>query len=422
MKEDIQGYKKQKDVVIENIRQGLHFKEMKHNKAVYEQGKNLTENNLKAIERMNREFKVGNARMLILLRAVSELGYHISKDFEQATKEDIMSFIESKENSKLATSSINVYRSVIKQFYKWLQGNNKNYPEIVEWIQLEKTKGNGKLPEELLTQQDVKELIRHSRQVRNKAFISILYESGCRIGEILTIKLKHLQFNEMGVKVIVNGKTGMRRILLRDSVPYLKALLNEHQQADNKEAYLFISQRGNRWHYQDVYPMLRLLFKRAKVNKPFNPHIFRHSRCSFLANYLTEQQLKNYCGWVQGSKMASIYVHLSGEQIDNALLSKVYNVKEVKQEAIENKLQPKECPKCKEVNSATTKFCVTCSSPLDYEQQEAVEKVKDFFGNVINELMAKQQVINEDNSKAVMKEKLPEIMPILNSIVKLQKQ
>ena len=39
-----------------------------------------------------------------------------------------------------------------------------------------------------------------------------------------------------------------------------------------------------------------------------------------MANYLTEAQMNVYFGWVQGSDMPSIYVHLSGRDVDYAIL------------------------------------------------------------------------------------------------------
>ena len=39
-----------------------------------------------------------------------------------------------------------------------------------------------------------------------------------------------------------------------------------------------------------------------------------------MTNYLTEAQMNAYFGWVQGSGMPSIYVHLSGRYIDDAVL------------------------------------------------------------------------------------------------------
>ena len=39
-----------------------------------------------------------------------------------------------------------------------------------------------------------------------------------------------------------------------------------------------------------------------------------------MANYLTEAQMNLYFGWIQGSDMPSVYVHLSGRDVDDAVL------------------------------------------------------------------------------------------------------
>lgn len=108
------------------------------------------------------------------------------------------------------------------------------------------------------------------------------------------------------------------------------------------------------------------------MHKKVNPHNFRHSRATYLANHLTDAQMKEHFGWVQGSDMASIYVHLSGRDVDNALL-KVYGIQngEEKQDSV---LKPKECSRCQQVNQATNSFCSRCGMPLDEETKAAVLK------------------------------------------------
>ena len=57
------------------------------------------------------------------------------------------------------------------------------------------------------------------------------------------------------------------------------------------------------------------------IKKKIYPHLLRHSRLTELAKELTEQELKVFAGWVAGSNMAQIYVHLSGSDVSNKLLS-----------------------------------------------------------------------------------------------------
>ncbi|RLF00099.1 MAG: hypothetical protein DRJ59_07465 [Thermoprotei archaeon] len=44
------------------------------------------------------------------------------------------------------------------------------------------------LSEELLTEEEVKRLVKHATNLRDKALILTLYESGCRIGELLSLR------------------------------------------------------------------------------------------------------------------------------------------------------------------------------------------------------------------------------------------
>jgi site-specific recombinase XerC len=48
--------------------------------------------------------------------------------------------------------------------------------------------------------------------MRDKALISLLYDSGCRISELLTMDRKDLGFDQYGAKITVSGKTGVRAV------------------------------------------------------------------------------------------------------------------------------------------------------------------------------------------------------------------
>lgn len=111
--------------------------------------------------------------------------------------------------------------------------------------------------------------------------------------------------------------------------------------------------------------MLSVTASRAKIAKRVNPHSFRHARASNLANVLTEAQMKEYLGWVGDSRMASTYVHLSGRNIDNALLKLNGTKTEEEVNSEEHSLRIKTCLRCQESNSPTSGFCSRCGCPLD---------------------------------------------------------
>ena len=71
--------------------------------------------------------------------------------------------------------------------------------------------------------------------------------------------------------------------------------------------------------------------------------------------------------------MASVYVHLSGRNTDEALL-KVHGKVIIKEESEMKFLDPKECSRCKTINEPTNKFCKLCGNILDEKIREEIIK------------------------------------------------
>jgi len=122
--------------------------------------------------------------------------------------------------------------------------------------------------------------------------------------------------------------------------------------------------------YGAIRSQIKKLARKAGIPKPVNPQSFRHSRATQLANKLTEAQMKEYFGWTQGSDMASVYIHMSGRDVDDALL-KIHGLKKDDKDK-KSSTELKNCPRCKGKNSATDKFCSVCGNPLDVDFIEEV--------------------------------------------------
>jgi integrase len=85
--------------------------------------------------------------------------------------------------------------------------------------------------------------------------------------------------------------------------------------------------KNNYLSYGFVSRKLKELAKKADVKKPANAHAFRHARATFIARHLKETEMREFFGWGRDSEMPSIYVHLSGRDVDNSVLS-IYGIKE----------------------------------------------------------------------------------------------
>ncbi|MCX6778405.1 MAG: site-specific integrase [Candidatus Micrarchaeota archaeon] len=346
------------------------------------------------------------SRICKLVYAIHRIARYLGKPFPEATKLDIQNVIAQVERSgRYAEWTKHDFKSIMKKLYKWLKGNGEFFPDEVRWIKSSVRNGKRVLPENILTEDEVKLMAEAATHPRDKAFVLTLYESGCRIGEMLSLKIKSVQFDEFGAVLRVSGKTGDRRVRVVCSAPLLATWIDLHPLRADPEAALWTgwqkphSREGFRYH--TMVCTLRELARRAGINRRVYPHLFRHSRATALANKLTEAQMKEHFGWVQASEMASVYVHLSGRDVDEALL-KTYGIK-TGEAAKEETFRPKTCPRCKATNSPISKFCQKCGFVLDAETVIEIEANRKNADELLNELM------KNDEIKAFLVKKIAEL-------------
>jgi len=352
---------------------------------------------------INRMFALGVTKIRVVkyVQQLLKIAEILGKDFDKATKEDIERVVSEIQRRNYSAWTKKDYKSTIKRFYKWLNGD-KEYPELVKWIKTTLPKKDTKLPSDLLTEDDIKKMVDACRNDRDKALIFTLYESGARIGEICSLRIKDVKFDEYGSILIVTGKTGMRRVRIIAADPYLRAWMNKHPQRDNPEAYLWIKENLKPMSHAAISKVIKKAAEKAGIKKRVHAHLFRHSRATFLAKYLTEAQLCQYFGWTQGSKMASIYVHLSGRDMDKALLG-IYGIK-LKEKKEEGKLKPKICPRCKERNAYNAVFCSRCGLPLDIKSATLKSELRDEADKLLSNILRKNPELSKLLEKLIEKE------------------
>ncbi|GAG47860.1 unnamed protein product, partial [marine sediment metagenome] len=221
------------------------------------------------------------------------LAKFLKKDFDKVNEKDMRKLFIEIDSMDYTLWTINDFKVTVKKFYKVL--NHGKYPEYIDWIKTSMKNSETKLPNDLLKEKDITELINACIHPRDKAIIAVLYESGARAGELLSMCIRDVDFDENGAKIAVIGKTGARCIRLISSTPFLSTWIQNHPQRDNPESYLWVNvgstHRGAPLGYPAFTKMIKTAGRLAKINKKLHPHLFRHSRATYLANKLTEAQL-----------------------------------------------------------------------------------------------------------------------------------
>ena len=359
-------------------------------------------------------------RRIKLLSTVLIIAKKLGKDFDKTIKKDLKEFVievESREDYSPYTRQD--YKGTLKKFYKWLvygdeYKNKQEYPEIVSWINTSmKSKDMPRVQaSDILSEDEMRRLIDCAEHPRDKAFISILYELGARIGEIGNLEIRDLTRNKYGFIVDLKGKTGHRTPIIVVSTPYLINWLNQHSDPSNPTAPLWILKggrdKGRKMMYSSLRAMVRRLVKRAGIKKRVYPHLFRHTRVTHLlcTKQINEAQAKVYFGWTPDSDQLSQYSHLMSGDANNALLD-MYGVRDPKEK--EGKLKPKKCPACNNINPGDFLFCGRCSSVLDVKTAIKLDEQRQESDEAIHEFVRE---LIENNSSAVIDalRRKPELM------------
>lgn len=335
---------------------------------------------LQSIERIGRAAAtIGNN-----IQFMRFLITHTDADINKLTRRDV-DYIQdeinnwTKKDCKPASKSSKHLMKVMLRRFLVKYGKSIGNKEMIEAADFDfaKVKGIKLENEDILTEDEVNRIISACRSIRDKAVISLLYESGARVGEIEKLKIKDVKDNKYGFHVTLNGKTGKRQVIIHQCQEVLKLWLNAHPDNQNPESPLFTTvkqynensfsfdklereraQNGphkyNELKRGVIDSILKTAAERAGIKKRIYPHLLRHSQATRLANTLTEQQLKKRMGWTGGSTMAATYVHLADQDVDEAVLQ-TYGI-----EIIRDK-KGNEIRKCIQCGSPVTAGLMYCS-------------------------------------------------------------
>lgn len=327
------------------------------------------------------------------------------KPFKEFTKTDIMTFLEACQYRKfkdtrhstkanpengekqISEGSINLIKLRIKQFFQWLYDMPKGqYPDCVRWINLRTIKGTNELrSEDLPTSDEVTRMIECTESPRDRALISLLAESGARVGEVSMIRLKDISWNANGFVLTLRGKTGQRQIPLCGCAIDLKDWINNfHPFKGDSQAPLFVNpgRRDGPVTNLGIYgisAIVRRVARRSDVEKRIHvyPHLFRHLRATQLAEAgWNEMMLREYFGWSKISNMPAVYIHLSRRSLSDKYYQ-MYGKVKPESKKIQMFEEPKVCSVCGMQNPHGYCFCLRCNATLDRNKLNRLEKANE---------------------------------------------
>lgn len=338
------------------------------------------------------ETDLSKARQRFYAIYLRKIAGSIAKPFKDITREDLEKFIlwvNKHENWSDHTKQ--AFKVTIKKFWKWLYRTEED-PEMTRWIRTTVRNAERKVYP-VFTADDLKHMIERAESLRDKLLISILGELGCRIGELLSCRLKHILINGNSYRLVIkSGKSGELSQLLLDSVPLLISYLNYHPRRGDPNAPLFYSFKRSGelvpLSYSNASNIVKYLARRCNLNIRIHPHMFRaFAATELILNRVPEDLIKKRLGWSPTSKVLAVYSRTTNADVDRVIMEMKGVTK-------------KPCKRCGFMLDNDARLCERCGTPTSIKEAiDTDDEIRKY-----DDLMA--MLLQDQDIRQLIKEKL----------------
>jgi integrase/recombinase XerD len=220
------------------------------------------------------------------LRKFQDFLLQKNKSFSSFIRTDVVDFIETLRSEGYSISSICRYISSIKGLCKYLIIENIIKEDPSENLQTPKRWE--KLPKsltisEIISFLELDTLIDKPTMIRDRVMLELLYSSGLRVSELVSLKVEDINLEAGFIRVL--GKGSKERIVPVNmrAIGRLKSYLRKERLEILKKrqsSYLFVTGRGRYLTRQRFWQAIKALGKKKGIE--LSPHILRHSFATHL--------------------------------------------------------------------------------------------------------------------------------------------
>jgi site-specific recombinase XerD len=351
------------------------------------------------------------------LRLVGHLGDDVQKDFQDMTKDDIITWLRNKD---ITSYSKQTYQLYLQKFFKWLGKDVEGWFEKINNA-YDKTIA----PSSLWSPEEINQLIQRYPETQYRALVATSFDSEARVSEVCSMNVQDVEIiADICVIYLRESKTQKRRVELifatKELIPWYNIRKAQAEPGDP----LWISKcnrnRNQRLSQGGVYEILKYGQQISGIKKKLHPHLLRHSMASYLRKrgYPDALHLKRM-GLKPGSNILERYTHVSDFEVSDGA-RQAFGIEPIKKRKQEpNPLTPLKCPRCGTYNRQSDKVCKKCFYTLDYEivheDISLFEICKTNFGKI-----EKQKIFSMFNSLKTTTPLLKEFLSCFNGSDELE--
>lgn len=248
------------------------------------------------------------------------------KCISNITYDDIRQYLSYLYTKELSKSSLSRNLSALRTFFRWLfkEGKIDNNPMVL----ITSPKKDRKLPT-YINYEDVEKILNIPDTntplgIRDSAILEMLYSTGIRVGELVSIRMSDIHFDSH--MITVNGKGNKQRNVLFGDIldSKLKRYIEDSRidlLKEQKNDILFLNCYGNKLTPRGIEDILNRNIKKSGFDFSVHPHMFRHTFATHMLDNGADLKVVQELLGHENLSTTQIYTHVSNERLRRVYLS-----------------------------------------------------------------------------------------------------
>lgn len=242
-----------------------------------------------------------------------------ARELMQATESDLLAYAISRHHGSKA-SSANRRLTVFKRFFRWALREHLVHADPT--LKLGAAKTPLRVPK-TLSEAQVEALLAAPEVetplgLRDRTMLELMYASGLRVSELVTLKTVHLSLTEGALRV--TGKGSKERLVPfgEEARAWLERYLAEARAAilqGQASDALFVTARGGPMTRQMFWKLVKAHALRGGVHVPLSPHTLRHAFATHLLNHGADLRAVQMLLGHADISTTTIYTHVARERL-----------------------------------------------------------------------------------------------------------
>jgi integrase/recombinase XerD len=235
----------------------------------------------------------------------------------KASEADLFSFLASRRGR--ATSAARMLSS-LRRFYQYCV--RERHATADPTLKLDPPKRPQRFPKSL-SEADVEALlaaptVESPLGMRDRAMLEVLYASGLRVSELVSMKVYQANLNSGVVRILGKGSKERLVPLGEEAVEWVRRYLKQSRPdllGRKSSDALFLTGRGAGMTRQAFWHNLKRLGARAIPGKAISPHVLRHAFATHLINHGADLRVVQMLLGHADISTTQIYTHVARERL-----------------------------------------------------------------------------------------------------------